>query len=277
MSFLDYIRKFKKFSVIFVPEGTSQRARSIRLSFNAILLIGLIYTIVIAAIGFYSLSLSGANKFLLPDQKGLTDADRVKVNELNSKVIFLVKELEKLKATNERLKYSLILGDSTLFDSLSHTDDSLAYTDEPFFGGNIFLVVKNIFEKLFIQDDNEPFFIKPVNGFISRKFDPERGHMGNDFVVKPGVPVFAAAGGYIVFSDYTINDGYMVIINHSNGYTTIYKHCSVLIKHARESVEQGELVALTGNSGKKTTGPHLHFEIWKDGRPLDPAKVIIDY
>ena len=175
----DYIKKFKKFSVIFVPEGTSQRARSIRLSFNNLLLIGLIYTIVIAAFGFYLLSLSGANKYLLPDQKGLTDADRVKVDDLNTKMIFLVKELEKLKATNERLKYSLILGDSTMFDSLSRINDSSDYLDESPLGGDIFLVVKNIFEKLFMQDNTEPFFIKPVNGFISRKFDPDRGHVGN--------------------------------------------------------------------------------------------------
>jgi murein DD-endopeptidase MepM/ murein hydrolase activator NlpD len=192
-------------------------------------------------------------------------------------MIFLVKELEKLKATNERLKYSLMLGDSTLFDSLSRIQDSSINSDETSLGGNILLVVEKIFTGIFNQSNGEPFFIKPVNGFVSRKFDPERGHMGNDFVVKPGVPVYAAAGGYVVFSDYTANDGYMVIINHIDGYTTIYKHCSLLLKNVRESVEQGELFALSGNTGKKTTGPHLHFEIWKNGKPLDPENYIINY
>ena len=101
--------------------------------------------------------------------------------------------------------------------------------------------------------------------------------MGVDFVVKEGTPVYAASGGYIVFSDYTIDDGYMIIIIHRDGYISIYKHCSSLIKGVRDNVEQGELIALSGNSGKHTTGPHLHLEIWRDGKPVNPEKQFINY
>ncbi len=277
MRFIDYIKKIKNFSVIFVPEVTSESTRSVKLSFSNVFWIIVIYTIVITAIGFYTISFSGANEYLLPEDKSLNDADRQRVEELNNKMVFLVKELQKLKASNERLKYSLILGDSTLFDSLSNLQDSTLQPVESGFGGNILLIVEKLFSQVFNQDNTIPFFIKPVNGYISRSFDPERGHMGIDLVIKEGVPIYAAAGGYIVFSDYTVNYGYMVIINHSDNYTTVYKHCSALLKSARESVVQGELFALSGNTGKKTTGPHLHFEIWKNGKPVDPAKYVINY
>lgn len=277
MPFLKYIKKIKNFSVIFVPEVTSESARSIKLNFSHAFWILLAYTLIIIAVGFYVLSFAGANKYLLPEDKSLTDADRQKVEELNTKMVFLVKELQKLKATNERLKYALVLGDSTLFDSLDYSQDSTFQPIEPGLGGNILLVVKKLFSKIFNQDNSTPFFIKPVNGYISRSFNPDRGHMGIDLVTKVGVPVFASAGGYIVFSDYTVNDGYMVIINHVDGYTTVYKHCSSLMKSVRESIEQGELLALSGNTGKKTSGPHLHFEIWKNGKPVDPAKYLINY
>ena len=101
--------------------------------------------------------------------------------------------------------------------------------------------------------------------------------MGIDFVVKSGTPVYASANGYVIFSDYTNKDGNMLIIGHPDNYITIYKHCSVLMKKERDTVIQGELIALSGNTGEITTGPHLHFEIWKDGQPIDPRTVLINY
>jgi lipoprotein NlpD len=81
----------------------------------------------------------------------------------------------------------------------------------------------------------------------------------------------------VVFSDYTFTDGYKIIINHSNDYISIYKHCSSLLKNERDFVLQGELIALSGNSGEISSGPHLHFEVWKNGKPVDPKNVIINY
>jgi murein DD-endopeptidase MepM/ murein hydrolase activator NlpD len=191
-------------------------------------------------------------------------------------MIFLVKELEKLKATNDRLRYALILGDSTMFESLDQPQDTIKKSSTLLGEGNILMIVyKLLFDKS-IQDESL-LFIKPINGFLSKKFDSDKGHMGLDFAVKEGTPVYASAGGYVIFADYTVNDGYMIILNHLNGFISVYKHCSSLIKGARENVEQGELLALSGNTGRKTTGPHLHFEIWNNGKPVDPEKHFINY
>jgi len=276
MPILKYIKNIKNFSALIIPEDSSQETTSIKLSFYNLVLIGIMYTFISVVAGFFVLTLTGLDFYLLPSNTTLKESDRIKVKELNTRVVFLVQELEKLKATNERLKYALILGDSTLFDSLNLISDSVKKVSKTPIEGNILRAVQSLFFKKDPQDEGI-IFIKPVNGFLSRKFDPNKGHMGFDFVVKEGTPIYAASGGYIIFSNFTVEDGYMIIINHRNGYSSIYKHCSVLLKEERENVEQGELIALSGNTGNHTTGPHVHFEIWKDGRPVDPEKYFVNY
>jgi lipoprotein NlpD len=88
-------------------------------------------------------------------------------------------------------------------------------------------------------------------------------------------PIFASAGGYVVFASYTTEYGYSIIINHKDNYVTKYQHCASLLKREGDFVYQGEIIALSGNSGTESTGPHLHFEIWKDGKPIDPLEILI--
>ena len=85
----------------------------------------------------------------------------------------------------------------------------------------------------------------------------------------------AAADGYIVFSGWTYDDGNMVIISHGGGYFTIYKHNQSLLKSANDFVKRGQPIALLGNSGNTSYGPHLHFELWKDGQPQNPDEYLI--
>ena len=276
MPFLKYIKRIRNFSIIIIPEETSQKAKTVKLSFPNLAWIIALYTLLSVIIGYYTLSISGLDYYLAPVNAGLKESDRLLVRDLNTKIIFLVKELDKLKSTNGKLKYALLLGDSTLFDSSNQNSDSDSSSGKMHIEGNVLNIAENFLLKLYSQNDVQ-LFTKPVDGFLSRKFNPEKGHMGVDFVVEVGTPVYAASGGYIVFSDYTIDDGYMIIIIHRDGYISIYKHCSSLIKSVRDNVEQGVLIALSGNSGKHTTGPHLHLEIWRDGKPVNPEKQFINY
>ncbi|GMR24816.1 MAG: hypothetical protein BMS9Abin39_0084 [Ignavibacteria bacterium] len=276
MPFLKYIKRIRNFSIIIIPEETSQKAKTVKLSFPNLAWIIALYTLLSVIIGYYTLSISGLDYYLAPVSAELKESDRLLVRDLNTKIIFLVKELDKLKSTNGKLKYALLLGDSTLFDSSNENSDSDSSSDKINIEGNILKIAEQLVFKLYSQSDIQ-LFTKPVDGFVSKIFNPEKGHMGVDFVVKEGTPVYAAGGGYILFSDYTIDDGYMIIIIHRDGYVSIYKHCSSLIKGVRENVEQGELIALSGNSGKQTTGPHLHLEIWRDGKPVNPEKQFINY
>lgn len=110
----------------------------------------------------------------------------------------------------------------------------------------------------------------PTDGYVTQGFDPSHNHFGMDFAGKRGTPVYAAADGRVVFAGWSPDDGNLLILQHSGGYVTVYKHNQVLLTSAQTSVSRGEAIALLGTSGKTSLGPHLHFEVWKDGIPRDP-------
>lgn len=118
--------------------------------------------------------------------------------------------------------------------------------------------------------------IFPTEGYVTRGFDVERRHYGLDIAGKMGTPVNAAADGNVVFAGWTNEDGYVVIISHSGGYLTFYKHNQSLLKSAGVFVRRGEPIALLGNSGETSSGPHVHFEIWKDGTAVDPSQYFLN-
>ena len=117
-------------------------------------------------------------------------------------------------------------------------------------------------------------FVGPVGGMISQRFDSDRRHYGIDYASRLGTPVFSAADGYVVFSGWTYEDGNMVMISHGGGMMTVYKHNQSLLTPAHVTVKRGDIISLVGSSGS-STGPHLHFEIWKDGTPVDPEDYLL--
>ena len=275
MSIFKYLKNLKSFSVIIVPDDTAHESRSKKFTPLKILFFGVIYSLLMIIAGYYILAITGMGNKFLPDKYLRTPQDIENMKILNEKMLFLSKELQLLKSSNQRLKYALSLGDSVMADSLKISPDSLKKFYNKPSEGNVLGVIFEYAEKLFKQKDNSIFFILPVNGYISRAYDPERGHFGIDIVAKDGTPVFASAGGFVVFSGYTDDYGHVLILSHSDGYLSFYKHCSVLLKKERDIVKQGELIAQTGNSGLATTGPHLHFEIWHSGKAVDPEKLLI--
>ncbi len=273
--------KLKSFSVLIVPTGSGTEAKSKHLTSGRAITILAVYTIIMWFAGFLLLNITPLRNVFFPPQATLSPAEQSIISELNKRMLFLTRQLEDLKTTNRQLKDAVLLGDSTLIDSL--TNKMNADKKDSGFGGDIYTVVKKLFGigiASQAQPDNKHdgfHFMMPLNGYISRGFSPKTGHMGIDIVARTGTPVYAAASGYVIFADYTVRDGYMMIINHTDGYITVYKHCSALLKKSRDVVTAGEIIALSGNTGEITTGPHLHFEIWKDGRPIDPKTVLFNY
>lgn len=119
--------------------------------------------------------------------------------------------------------------------------------------------------------------VMPVEGYTTRGYDPAHGHFGLDIAAKMGSLVCAAADGYVVFSGWTHDDGYQIILSHNGGFLTFYKHNETLLKSANVFVKRGEPIALLGNSGQTSSGPHVHFEIWKNGTPVDPKLYLLNY
>ena len=119
------------------------------------------------------------------------------------------------------------------------------------------------------------FFIKPVDGLITEEFNKKIGHFGVDVVSKKGAFISSIDDGMVLFSSWTHEFGYVLIIKHQNSFISFYKHNSEVFKSKGDYVKSGETIAIIGNSGKYSTGPHLHFELWKGSSPVNPMNYIL--
>ncbi len=122
---------------------------------------------------------------------------------------------------------------------------------------------------------NESFlFFPPVSGYISQKFDPSKKHFAIDIVAKENEPVKSVADGAVIFSEWSSDTGYVIILEHEQGYLSVYKHNESLNYVQGDMVKAGDIIGTIGNTGEYSTGYHLHFELWNDGYPLDPQDFI---
>ncbi len=157
------------------------------------------------------------------------------------------------------------------------TDNSLQAVDRNFRKeferetlGNISAINANV-EAL-----QEIFLFNPLgkDGVVISKFDPKINHYGIDVLAKKDEPIKSVGDGTVIFSDWTLDNGYMVAVQHRGNLISIYKHNSEKLKEVGNFVSQGEIISIIGNTGELTTGPHLHFELWYNGSPVDPAEFI---
>lgn len=117
-------------------------------------------------------------------------------------------------------------------------------------------------------------FMPPVKGIVVNAFNPDKHHYAVDIALKKGVPVKSIAKGRVIFADWSPDTGNTIIVKHPNDVISIYKHNQKLLRRTGDIVQQGEVIALSGNTGEKTTGPHLHFELWIKDIPVDPVDFI---
>lgn len=125
-----------------------------------------------------------------------------------------------------------------------------------------------------MHDLQEFFLFPPINGIVTTPFKRSMGHCGVDVVAKEGAPIKCVADGVVIFSAWTVETGWVMIIQHNKDLISIYKHNAALLKKVSSLVEAGEVIAIMGNSGDLSTGPHLHFELWYEGRAMNPEHFI---
>jgi len=119
-------------------------------------------------------------------------------------------------------------------------------------------------------------FFAPLKGVVSNKFNPVNNHFGTDIVAESNTIVSAVLDGTVIMAGWTLETGYVIEIQHVNNIISIYKHNAELLKDIGTVVSAGETISIIGNSGELyTSGPHLHFELWHNGIPIDPEQYII--
>lgn len=275
----------KKFRISIINEETWEEVKWMRLSANNVL-ISLIVLMTIVGGGSTALVIFTPLKEYIP---GFPDASMQQAIVKNA---FVADSLENKLHIYERYLNSIktiLQGElpPEMYADTSSSEISPNFMErallEPSAADSVFRAEIEEREKYNLQEfwasetDNstEMLLYKPVKGVVSNKFKPSEGHLGFDVVTAPGEKVLAVADGTVVFAEWTMQTGNVIQIQHDNNLVSIYKHNSLLTKKVGEKVKAGEAIAVVGNSGEMTTGPHLHLELWKNGEPIDPELYIV--
>ena len=178
---------------------------------------------------------------------------------------------------------SALMGD-TEWDSVSKINYNLTPTNQSI---NLpeTVAVDSILRAEVLQEDkynvvenpngNVKFLLyPPAKGPISQGYNPELKHFAIDVVLEKNTPIKSVAEGTVVFSEWSAETGYVIILEHAHNLLTVYKHNSSLNKEQGDIVSAGEVIAAAGNTGELSTGWHLHFELWANGYPMDPTNFI---
>jgi len=130
----------------------------------------------------------------------------------------------------------------------------------------------SVFEQA--EKNTDIVFSSPIKGQITQQYDDQEKHFAVDIAVDEGTPVKAVADGTVIFNGFTADTGYVILIDHGQGFTSIYKHNASIYKEQGELVKTGEVIAGAGSTGSFSTASHLHFELWNDGYPVNPTNYI---
>jgi murein DD-endopeptidase MepM/ murein hydrolase activator NlpD len=278
------IEKLKiKYRLTISNEATFDEVLSIRLSRLNVVAVTTVFSVVLIALITLLIAFTPLREYI----PGYPDGEmRRNIEKNNILVDSLISELDKRDRFFQGIK-NVISGND--FDNESETAaDSVTdprYKNFDFKKSS----ADSLFRKQHEEDEkynltvqtslkakglSNTHFFSPLKGMISSHFDTKKAHYGTDIVGGMNERISAVLSGTIVLSEWTLNTGYVIQIQHANNLISVYKHNSELLKKAGEQVKAGEAIALLGNSGELTSGPHLHFELWHNGRPINPEDYI---
>jgi len=250
--------KRRYLNILLIPDDEgSPRSLKLRYSFlriGLVVLVVLFVTILVGAFTYGHLLQEALENRSLRNENQMLKKQLQKVNELEA-------ELKQLKVYGQKVQNSL---SGYIKLSEKSREETENFSTETLQNKPIFSIFKTIPVK------------PPVVGFVSQHYK-EDVHNGIDIAAPEGTPIVAPASGQVLFSGWTVNGGNTIIIGHGFGYYTYYKHNLRNLVKVNQWVEQGEVIGYLGNSGQKSYGPHLHFEIWKNGRPIDPRLLVMEY
>ncbi|HUL44333.1 MAG TPA: peptidoglycan DD-metalloendopeptidase family protein [Bacteroidota bacterium] len=284
----------RRYTFIVVPDAKSQETRTVSASLLTLIATVLAVLIVVVASILAIIIYTPVGIHLPISNPELTRQYGRQLAGIQTQIRGLMEEVSTLREYNVKLRKAMgedVAGKDTVQNAGS-PDSSIALpplSDEatgqeahdvqevsPRTGGQVATVFQPEHGSGLRQEMLKQFpLTMPASGFVSGVFQPERSHYGIDVAGKLGSPVVSGADGTIVFAGWTPDDGFTIMVAHDNGFITVYKHNASLLKSAGENVHRGEMIALLGNTGRTSSGPHLHFEVWKDGIAEDPNNYLL--
>lgn len=270
-----------KYKLSFINENTLEEVWSFRLSLFSAFVTLTVYAISLITITALIIIMTPIRNYL-PGYLDVEVRKEIMENALRADSLERMIQIQDLYLRN----VTQILSGEIELDSIRRID-SLAQTDVDY------QIPRSEAEQAYVKDfeqdekynltvldvnashSNTFFFYKPVNGMVSSRYQADIRHFGIDIAAKPNESVLATLDGTVVYAGYDPNEGNVIQLQHKNGFISIYKHNETLLKEPGQSVVAGEAIALVGNSGVLSTGPHLHFELWLEGKPVNPEDYIV--
>jgi murein DD-endopeptidase MepM/ murein hydrolase activator NlpD len=284
MSLTQPVKKSEKreFTIVVIESGNETTQRTFTLTRWKLMgaLAGIVSILTLLALSFI---LWTPLSEIIPHTHSFVTDENTLVAEFQKKFLSMTEELNALREYNIQMR-------SMLGQDIS-TDDSAFLFKQRSAPEREEAILEKAEEQFILNEPRVSVFGKfpseplpamlefplhfPMEGFNSRTFDVQQRHFGLDIVAPEGELITAPADGYVLFSAWTYDNGNMIILQHSGGFTTVYKHNETLLQSSFTSVKRGDAIATLGNTGFLSNGPHLHFEVWKNGMPLNPEQFLL--
>ncbi len=273
-------RIFNDYKVVVSSEDTFEEKLSFKANKINAFIIVLLYSIILIAFTI-SIVFFTQLREMVP---GYSSSD------LLNRAIYLTKKTDSLEqqiALNNKFYKSIEDVLSGNVDEFISRDE--LSTDSNLINPDIFTIPPNLQDSILRQyvDNEDKFnltnnelvienkmFFSPIKGEITQSFNFNENHFAIDIAADIGTPVKSILDGKIIFSEWSLETGYVVVIDHGENIISVYKHNSKILKEQNDFVQAGEVIAYSGNQGNLSSGPHLHFELWKNGTPIDPEPLL---
>ena len=273
-------RIFNDYKVVVSSEDTFEEKLSFKANKINAFIIMLLYSIILIAFTI-SIVFFTQLREMVP---GYSSSD------LLNRAIYLTKKTDSLEqqiALNNKFYKSIEDVLSGNVDEFISRDE--LSTDSNLINPDIFTISPNLQDSILRQyvDNEDKFnltnnelvienkmFFSPIKGEITQSFNFNENHFAIDIAADIGTPVKSVLDGKIIFSEWSLETGYVVVIDHGENIISVYKHNSKTLKEQNDFVQAGEVIAYSGNQGNLSSGPHLHFELWKNGTPIDPEPLL---
>ena len=267
-----------KYRLVVLNEDTFQERFSLKLSLLNVFVLGGVFSFLLILVTTFFITFTPIKEYI----PGYSSTDlKIKATQLAFQTDSLKRKLDILQDFTKALQPILTgeieaeaIDSVNLFERINIQDSLLNGTRED----SLFREKIESQDRFPIQNNAETnveiVFFAPLNGSISEGFDSQKNHLAVDIVAKKNTAVKATADGTVIFSGWTTETGYVIILKHAYNYTSVYKHNGNLLKEQGDFVKSGEVIASVGSTGELTTGPHLHFELWSGGYAINPINFI---
>ncbi|MDG2371843.1 MAG: M23 family metallopeptidase [Flavobacteriaceae bacterium] len=269
---------FNQYRIVVIGEDTFEEKLYFRLSIINIILASFLAISFIATMTYFIIAYSPVREFIpgYPSTKMRIEAisNAIKIDSITSKI-------EKQQVYFEAIKRALsgeIKVEEISIQVSEKKEQIISFPPKTSKEDSILRAIVAEEDKYNVINDNSdsPLFIlfTPAKGIVSEKFNIQEKHFAVDVALEENTPIKSIAEGTVIFSEWTAETGYVIILKHPYELISVYKHNASLTKQQGENVQAGEVIASAGNTGEFSTGFHLHFELWAEGYPIDPEKLI---